>query len=268
MNVEVFPNGYTSQGYVQFGLNNQSDDAITVKGKISTDVLSQDFRPTIVPENEVKLIGGYLKHDQCLNEYKDKDFVATVDMVGLGDWEIVGKKTSEGPKELSVWEKVYTNMEKADFTFVFDNQEVPCHKLVLAAASPVLRAMVENKHREAIESKANIELSEEIGQAFVRFIYTGNLDQSLLKDQAAAFLELGEMWDLQELKNTAERELLKQLEKETMVRLLYIGDLFRAEQLFEAALYLTKANISWLRSQEGGMEEVMKMSKEIMARLI
>ena len=57
------------------------------------------------------------------------------------------------------------------------------------------------------------------------------------------------MWNLQELKDTAERELLKQLEKETVVRLLYIGDLFRAEQLFEAALYLTKANISWLRSQ-------------------
>ena len=198
MNVEVFPNGHSTKGYVQFGLNNQGDDAITVKGKISTDVHSPDFKSTVLPENDGTVISGvYLKHDQCLNEYKDKDFVLTVDMVGLGDWEIVGKKTSEGPKALSVWEKVYTNMEKPDFTFVFDSQEVPCHKLVLAAASPVLRAMVENKHREAMESKANIELSEEIGQAFVRFIYTGKLEESLLQDQAAAFLELGEMWDLQ-----------------------------------------------------------------------
>ena len=90
--------------------------------------------------------------------------------------------------------------------------------------------MVENQHREA-----NIELSGEIGQAFVRFIYT--LDETLLKDQAVAFLELGE---LQELKGTSERELLKQLDKETMVRLLSISEVFHAEELFEAALYLTR----------------------------
>ena len=83
----------------------------------------------------------------------------------------------------------------------------------------------------------------------VRFIYTGKLEESILKDQAAAFLELGELWNLQELKDTAEKELLKQLEKETMVRFLSIGEVFWAEELFEAALYLTKANISWLRSQ-------------------
>ena len=100
----------------------------------------------------------------------------------------------------------------------------------LAAASSVPRAMVENQHREA-----NIELSGEIGQAFVRFIYT--LDETLLKDQAVAFLELGE---LQELKGTSERELLKQLDKETMVRLLSISEVFHAEELFEAALYLTR----------------------------
>ena len=47
---------------------------------------------------------------------------------------------------------------------VFDGVEVPCHKIILAAASPVLKAMVENKHREAIECKANIELTKEVGQ--------------------------------------------------------------------------------------------------------
>ena len=106
-------------------------------------------------------------------------------------------------------------------------------RFLAAAASSVPRAMVENQHREA-----NIELSGEIGQAFVRFIYT--LDETLLKDQAVAFLELGELKELQELKGTSERELLKQLDKETMVRLLSIGEVFHAEELFEAALYLTR----------------------------
>ena len=146
-----------------------------------------------------------------------------------------------------MWDNVYTNMERTDFTFVFDSQEVPCHRHILAAASPVLRAMVENQHMEAIKvlramvgnqhmeviramvgnqlmeaikSKASIELSEEVGRAFVRFIYTGKLDETILKEHAPAFLELGEMYDLQELKDAAEGELVMLLGKKNMVRLL------------------------------------------------
>ena len=66
-------------------------------------------------------------------------------------------------------------MERTDFTLVFDGHEIACHKHILAASSPVLRAMVENHHVEAVQSKANMELSEEVGQAFLRFIYTGKL---------------------------------------------------------------------------------------------
>ena len=164
-------------------------------------------------------------------------------------WGVQGQKSPVEPNELRVWENVYTNMERTDFTLVFDGQEVPCHKHVLAAASPVLRAMVENQHTEAITSKANFELSEEVGRACVRFIYTGKLDESLLKEHAPSFLELGEMYDLRELKDMAEGELMKRLDKKTMVTLLSIAEIFRAGERFEAALKMTKINISWLRSQ-------------------
>ena len=109
--------------------------------------------------------------------------------------------------------------------------------------------MVENKHREAIESKANIKLLAEVGRVFVRFIYTGDLEEELMKEQAQAFLELGEMYDLQQLKDMAEAELVRQLKKDTMVEFLSLGDIFRANKIFEAALKMTKANIAWLRSQ-------------------
>ena len=69
----------------------------------------------------------------------------------------------------------------------------------------------------SIQSKANIELSEEVGRAFVRFIYTGKLDENLLKEHAPSFLELGKKYDLQ--------------------------------KLYEAALKMTKTNMSLLRSQ-------------------
>ena len=83
----------------------------------------------------------------------------------------------------------------------------------------------------------------------MKFIYTGELDEDILKEQAVGFLELGNKYDVQELKDLAEVELLSQLDKKNMVELVSIGDLFNAKKLFETALKMTKANMSWLRSQ-------------------
>ena len=102
---------------------------------------------------------------------------------------------------------------------------------------------------EAVDSKADINLSAEVGRVFVRFIYTGEVQEDIMKEHASAFLELGEMYDLQELKDMAEMELLSQLEKENMVEMISIGEIFRAEDIFEAALKMTKINMTWLRKQ-------------------
>ena len=51
------------------------------------------------------------------------------------------------------------------------------------------------------------------------------------------------------MKDTAERELLGQLNLKSMVRLLHFGELLGADELFEAALKMTKTNISWLKTQ-------------------
>ena len=135
-------------------------------------------------------------------------------------------------------------MERSDFSIICDGVEVPCQKHVLSAASPVFAAMVENRHLEAIEGKAKIEISEEAGRAFVRYMYTGELKESMLKEQTVAFLELGDKE--QEL---AEAELLKQLDKKNMVEFVSVGDFHNSNKIFEAALKMTKFNMAWLRNQ-------------------
>ena len=140
-------------------------------------------------------------------------------------------------------------MENPDFALVFGGEEVPCHKIVLAAASPVFKAMVENKHKEAIEGRANIQFSAEVGRAFMQYIYTSDMPEGLLKEHASAFLAMGELYDFKVLKDMAETELLSQLDKENMVELISIGETFRAENIFEAALRMTKANMAWKQSQ-------------------
>ena len=137
-------------------------------------------------------------------------------------------------------------MERSDFSIICDGVEVPCHKHVLSAPSSVFAAMVENQHLEAIEGKAKIEISEEAGRAFVRYMFTGELEESMLKEQTVAFLELGDKYNMQEL---AEAELLKQLDKKNMVEFVSVGDFHNSNKIFEAALKMTKFNMAWLRNQ-------------------
>ena len=116
--------------------------------------------------------------------------------------------------------------------------------------------------------KANIAISEDLGQAFLRFIYTGELNENLLKEHAPALLELGEKYQMEELKGVAEKEMLEQLDKQNMVKFLSIGDMFNADDLREAALNLTRSNLKWLRSQKNGMDEVKMLDKDVVLQLL
>ena len=119
----------------------------------------------------------FATHAICTEAYQEKDFVVTAKVEAPGqNVKVIGKQSAAPSKKrkFNVLENVYTKMQRTDFTLVFYGEEVPCHKHILAAASSALEAMVENKHREAIEGKANMKLSEEVGRAFVRFIYTGS----------------------------------------------------------------------------------------------
>ena len=133
---------------------------------------------------------------------------------------------------------------------------------------------------------ADIKFSPEVGRAFVQFIYTREVQEDLLKEHTLAFLALGDLYDMQELKDMAETKLLSQLVKENMVEMIFVGELFKADNIYEAALKMTKANMAWLRDQvrahktiksqnvrnldiqEGGVEELQKLSKDTLTRLI
>ena len=252
MAIKVYPNGFDEQqsGHVSIALRNLSQTiAVSVKCQFETDLKTWEFEHDISPRYGWTR-DKFLSHAQCMEAYRDKDFVltATVEIPGE-DLKIVGNKSIEVPDKSCVCKNLYTKMENTNFNLIFEGVEVPCHKQVLAAASSVFGAMVENQHLEAIESKANIELSEEVGRAFVRFMYTGEMDKDVLKMHAVAFLELGEKYDVQNLKLLSEGEMLRQLDRKNMVEFISIGDIFKADKILEAALKLTKANLTWLRSQ-------------------
>jgi len=151
-------------------------------------------------------------------------------------------------------EKAFKKMARSDFILEFDGEELPCHTLILAGASPVLAAMLENNHREAL------------GRAFLRYIYLEEIVEEIMKEEVVAFLELGEKYEVEKLKELAEEKMLQLLDKKNVVEFMMAGDLFRAAKIKAAALKLVMMNLAWLRVE--GKEELRKLSQDIFIELL
>ena len=66
-----------------------------------------------------------------------------------------------------------------------------------------------------------------ITTCFIRYIYLEEVEDGILKEEAVAFLELGEKYQMERLKELAEQKMMLLLAKENMVKFLIAGDLFR-----------------------------------------
>ena len=126
--------------------------------------------------------------------------------------------------------------------------------------------MIRNKKNR--EGEVDMNISAEVGRAFVVFIYTAKLNKEILAKEAVSFLELGDKYQMPGLKELAEEEMMTQLSRENMVKLLAISDLYRAKELREAAIKFTKLNMAWIRSDETRMEEVKRLNMNLVAELL
>ena len=61
----------------------------------------------------------------------------------------------------------------------------------------------------------------------VRYIYLEELEEDILKENVVTFLELGEKYEVEKLKELAEAKMLQLLHRDNMVDFLMAGDLFR-----------------------------------------
>ena len=114
----------------------------------------------------------------------------------------------------------------------------------------------------------------------VRFIYLEEIEEDILTEEVVAFLELGEMYEVERLKELAEEKMLQLLERSNMVDFLIAGDKFRlfspflfgsslcprAMRIKVAALQLAKIHRTWLRGE--GREELRKLSRDLLFELL
>jgi len=274
MRLRVYPNG-SSAPSASFANRGHVSAFLVYMGKGEVK-LKYQFNKTLgmlertLVAGAVCHVGILLSHAECLEHYKERDFVLRVKVEMEGEEvKMVGEApASRKRKAISqeIGEKAFLGMEWTDFILEFEGEEVACHKVILAGASPVLGAMLRNDLHEAAKGRATIQLSAVVGKAFVRFMYLEEVEEDLLKQEVVVFLEIGEKYQVESLKELAEDWMLKNLNKDNMVNFLVAADTFRAGRIKAAALQLAKAKVAWLRAE--GKEELKKLTQDLFIELL
>ena len=273
--VVVYPNGCSEEtkSHVGVYIENTMDTALEAKISLRAVGISGKISTVLKGKTGIRW-DQFVTHADCEEACKQgRRFEVKVKLELPGKIKITEVRTASDTgkkkREYSVLENIYRKKLDTDFVIMCDGSPVPCHKLILAGASPVFEAMLSNKmNKEVIEGRLDLEIPLEIGKAFVESIYTGRLSGNILKNEANTFLQLGDKYQMGGLKDLAEEEMINQLDRENMVKLLAIGDMFRAQELRAAALKFTKANLAWLRSQKPRMTEVRALSMDLVMELL
>ena len=117
--------------------------------------------------------------------------------------------------------------ELSDITLAVGVKEFPAHRIILAARSPVFKAMFHHDMREKTESRLDIaDLSADAVQGMLQWIYTGRLPST--EQESKDLLCASDKYNLVPLKTACERSLCQSLEVSNAVDLFELADLYRA----------------------------------------
>ena len=149
---------------------------------------------------------------------------------------------------------MFSNNNDRDFTdFTIRSQEgkeFPCHRLILASQSPVMRAMMSNDMKEKKESKVTVKQSDEVVAHFVEYFYTKQVPQEALNGNLAGFFELAGLYELAPLKLLTEEAAIGTLSVDNMVDLFVLGDLHSAANLKTEAETFIRRNKKELKEMD------------------
>ncbi|XP_036032375.1 speckle-type POZ protein-like [Onychomys torridus] len=139
--------------------------------------------------------------------------------------------------------ELWLNSRFTDCCLVVAGQEFRAHKAILAARSPVFRAMFQHDMEESRKNRIEIpDLEPQVFKVMVDFIYTGTAPD--LDSMAAAVLAAADKYGLEYLKVMCEDALFRDLSVENAAHTLFLADLYRSGQLKTQTMDFITANAS------------------------
>ncbi|XP_033210640.1 speckle-type POZ protein-like isoform X1 [Belonocnema kinseyi] len=138
-----------------------------------------------------------------------------------------------------------------DVTISIQGKIFGAHKNILAARSEVFAAMFKHEMSEKCNSLVEImDLTPEVVQKMLSFIYTDKVDDEVLKKTAPELLAAAEKYNLQRLKEMCAAAIHRNLAADNVLNTLKVADLYSTSNLKKVALKFLASHHRVLKSQD------------------
>jgi len=240
----------TFSGKIEFSVVSETGEKVFRKKKSIKESDTQIGRPMFgllaakfIPHNLIKL------ENQC-NQIIPEDRLTVLCEITIDGKDIQQSGIQTPPikpplkmclDKLSCdFSKLLDDGQFSDITIVCENEEkevvqIPAHKAVLGARSPVFNAMFAHNMAEAQTKEVNIiDLNLPTVRDMLRYMYVGKIEDLNMK--SPNLLEAADKYQLSELKETCEEMLSENLTTENSLECLVLADLHNAEELKQSCV--------------------------------
>jgi BTB/POZ domain len=137
--------------------------------------------------------------------------------------------------------KLWTDHSLTDVTFRVKDKEFKSHKIVLAAASPVLEAMFQEGAKEHRDNYVIEDIESEVFEVFLRYFYTGQVDK--LGGMVSDLLALAERYDVQPLKEICVQHMAENISVDNAIDVLTTAVRYSVVQAKSSAMDFIRQNL-------------------------
>jgi len=245
--VKQFPNAFKKSDLIQHADTFMPDGALTLVCNVK--VIIPDTRSIAPPERPLT---GPLS-------VKTKEPSITRDLIKLYEEAV---RAGSDDDEAAAF---------CDFVFICDGHKLPCHRAILAARSPVFRAMLTASSDTAEVRQGKAEVTDATPAAMAKlleFIYTDKVD-----DLGQSTCELSEVfaaadkYGLDELRSLAERALAACLNTDDAAEILILAYLHEAKWLKSRVMDYVRENMSSV-AETSGWKGILSSHPQIMHELL
>jgi speckle-type POZ protein len=145
---------------------------------------------------------------------------------------------------------------------------IPAHKLILAARSPVLRAMITSGMKESCADEMEITgYAVEAVRAFVRFLYCDSCTEAALEEHGWELLGMADQYDVPALREVCESYIVANMSTDTALVTLQRADLLNSTGLKKRAMEFIVKNAKTLIGAEP-THILDELSSEVLRELL
>ncbi|KAK0169770.1 hypothetical protein PV328_010411 [Microctonus aethiopoides] len=149
------------------------------------------------------------------------------------------------------FKKFLSSTDLSDMVIVIDQKEIPVHKIILAAYSPVFLAMFKSDMTESVNKRIVVkDIGVDIMEKVIEFMYTSKIDPIPEYNILLSILTVADIYQIMTLKEFCEEELSERMIIHNVLEILETASQCGVPQLIETLISFMIRNKSQIVALE------------------